>query len=431
MTAIRPNLLKLAAPLAVFAALLAVLALVNRSPSVPGRADVSGSSSSSARARVDSLQQAIKAEPGNTEAYAELGDAYLQRARETADPSYYARARRAFDAALRRDPRSVTATIGAGTLANLRHDFRWGLRLGRRARRLAPGLARPDTVIADAQIELGRYAAAERTLQRLVDLKPSLGSYARVSYFRELTGDQPGAIEAMRLAASAGGAPESVAYVRTLLGDLELQRSVPAARRAYREALAAVPSYPQAEAGLARIQIARGRLDPAAARLRAVAAVLPTPTHLILLAEADLARGDRTAGRRDLAVVRAQQRLLRSAGAVPDAETVLFEANHGDPRAGVRLGRRVWRSAPSIRSADALGWALTRSGRPSEGLAWSERALSLGSRDPLFRFHAGAAAAVAGRPGAARRDLRLALAGRAALPPGATDRVRSLLERLR
>ena len=79
-------------------------------------------------------------------------------------------------------------------------------------------------MIADAQIELGRYGAAERSIQRLVDAKPGLAAYSRASYYRELSGDTAGAIEAMRLAASAGGAPENVAYVQVLLGDLELQR---------------------------------------------------------------------------------------------------------------------------------------------------------------------------------------------------------------
>jgi Flp pilus assembly protein TadD len=69
----------------------------------------------------------------------------------------------------------------------------------------------------------------------------------------------------------------------------------------------------------------------------------------------------------------------------------------------------VWRAAPSVRSADALGYALTRSGRPAEGLVWARRALRLGSRDPLFHFHAGMAARAAGRAGLARRELRLAL----------------------
>ena len=98
---------------------------------------------------------------------------------------------------------------------------------------------KPYGVIVDAQVELGRYDAAERTLQRMVDLKPNLDSYARVSYFRELHGDLPGAIEAMRLAASAGGdARENLAYVQTLLGNLELARGHTAdAERAYRLAL--------------------------------------------------------------------------------------------------------------------------------------------------------------------------------------------------
>jgi hypothetical protein len=62
-----------------------------------------------------------------------------------------------------------------------------------------------------------------------------------------------------------------------------------------------------------------------------------------------------------------------------------------------------------VRSADALGWALTRAGRPHEGLAWARRALGLGSRDPLFHFHAGMAARAAGAGATAGRELRLAL----------------------
>ena len=58
--------------------------------------------------------------------------------------------------------------------------------------------------------------------------------------------------------------------------------------------------------------------------------------------------------------------------------------------------------APSVRSADALGWSLARAGRPREGLSWLRRALRLGSRDPSFLYHAGAAAAAAGERSAAR-----------------------------
>jgi len=50
--------------------------------------------------------------------------------------------------------------VGQGTLALARHDFREALRLGRRARRLAPEAAGPFPVLVDALVEqqkIGRY----------------------------------------------------------------------------------------------------------------------------------------------------------------------------------------------------------------------------------------------------------------------------------
>jgi tetratricopeptide (TPR) repeat protein len=397
---------RLLAPVAVFGAVLAAMVALNEGATTPP-APAAG------RAGPD---------------YALLGDKYLARARETGDPAFYSRAERAFDAALRKDPASVDGLVGAGTLAGFRHDFAEQLRLGEAARRLAPQLARPLPVIADAQIELGRYGQAARTIQRLVDLKPGLPAYARASYFRELHGDTGGAVHAMRFAVSAGGGPEGSAYVEALLGDLELARGeLGAARIAYREALRDVHDFPQALTGLARIDAASGRLRLAAARLRRSTDELPLTTALTLLAEVEQALGDRRAANADLAAARIQHRLLRRSRTLPDAEAVLFETNHGSPARAVRLGRRVWRLAPSIRSADALGWALTRAGRPVAGLAWARRALALGSRDPQFSIHAGVAALRSGRRSQADRYRTMAVRGEAALSPAA----RRLLEEVR
>jgi tetratricopeptide (TPR) repeat protein len=313
----------------------------------------------------------------------------------------------------------VSAVLGAGTLAGLRHEFREQLRLGREAQRLEAGLAALP-VIADAQVELGRYGAAVQTVQRLLDVKPNLTSYARASYLRELSGDTAGAIDAMRLAASAGGAPENVAYVETLRGDLELQRGrVEAARRAYISAQRSLPAYPGSMVGLARADAADGDLGRAAVRLRRAAQRLPRTSTLNLLGQVEGALGHQAAAAAALDTARAQPRLYRAAATAPDAEAVLFEADHGSPAAAVELGRRVWRAAPSVRSADALGWALTRSGRPAAGYRFALRALALGSRDSLFRLHAGIAAKEAGLARPAARHLRIAAGARAALGPDA------------
>jgi len=403
MTVIRPNLFKLVAPLAAFALAVALLVALAgpREIALPER---------------------------SSQSYESLGYGYLQQARATGDPRSYARAERSFDAALRQDPGDVDALLGAATLAGFRHDFREQLRLGLDAHRLMPETVAAYPEIADARVELGRYRAAERTLQRMLDLKPNLASYARVSYYRELHGDLDGAIEAMRLAVSAGGAPENVAYVQTLLGDLELQRGrTRAARLAYTSALRSLPGYPAGMVGLARVDAAGSDLRRAAARLRRAAKRQPSTAALVLLADVEQRLARPAAAEDALAAARAHQRLDRQAGAAPDAEAVIFEADHGSPARAVPLGRQVWQAAPSVRSADALGWALTSAGRPREGYAYSLRALRLGSRDASFRLHAAVAATRAGLGKAAARHLAVAASGRTALSPAA----RALLEELR
>jgi hypothetical protein len=85
----------------------------------------------------------------------------------------------------------------------------------------------------------------------------------------------------------------------------------------------------------------------------------------------------------------------------------------------VSLARRAWKTAPSVRSADALGWALTRAGRAREALPWAARALRLGSKDPGFNLHAGLAARAAGKRSLAAHRLGVAWSGRAALTASA------------
>ena len=429
MTAIRPNLFKLLAPLATLACGLALFLALNRTGDVEPPAGAAGAAvdvpaGASTDQRIAILQGAARTGLVGAEGYAQLGDAYLDKARENGDPAYYSRAGRSFDAALRRDARNVTGVLGAGTLAGLRHEFHQQLRLGREAQRLEPGLA-AFPVIADAQIELGRYPAAARTIQRMLDVRPNLTSYSRASYYRELSGDTVGAIDAMRLAASAGGAPENTAYVEVLLGDLELQRGrIGSARQAYVGALRSMPDYPAGLVGLARADAAGGDLGRAAARLRRATARLPLVSTLGLLAQVERRLGHRAAAAAALDTARAQQGLFRAASTAPDAEAVLFAADHGPAAAAVALGRRVWAAAPSVRSADALGWALTRAGRPAEGYRWARRALALGSRDATFRLHAGIAAHRAGLAASAARQLAISAAARPALTPDGRDLLR-------
>jgi len=349
----------------------------------------------------------------DVEGWVARADGHLQAVRETGDASQYARAETLLRRAAGVRPRDSGVLVGLGNLALARHEFRAALRHGRAARVAAPETVRPYAVLVDALIELGRYEEAGRSLQRMIDLKPNLASYARVSYFKELHGDLPGAIEAMELAVSAGsGTAEGVAYVQTLLGNLEFERGrIAPSRRAYLLALQQFPGHVPAEAGLARVDAATGRLARAIARMQRIVDRLPLPEHVVTLGELELAAGRRAAATERFALVDAQRRLLASAGVNTDVEIALSEADHGDVRRAVRLGRAAWRAAPSIRSADALAWALTRAGRAKEGLRMARRAVKLGSRDPLILTHAGLTARLAGDRALARRYLSRALEG--------------------
>jgi pentatricopeptide repeat protein len=436
VTAKLPSLSRLAVLGVAAAIVIGTLALVTRTPqpaTPASRALAPAPSDGRGPASLAALQLAARSAPGSAPAQTALAQAYLQRVRETGDASYYAKADRLLTRARSLRPGDPGVLAVSGTLALARHDFAGALRDGQAAHRAAPASAYPYGILVDSLVELGRYREAIAALQRMIDLQPSLAAYARVSYVRELSGDLDGAARAMRLAvaAGAGAAGENVAYVQTLLGDIELRRGRPAAaQHDYRAALASFPRHVAAQAGLARVDLARGRLPEAIARLQRVVERLPLPEYLVSLGEAQLAAGRTADGRATLAVVRAQERLLAQSGVDTDVDLALFEAEHGDPAHAVTLARAGWKAAPSVRSADALAAALTADGRGKEALPWARRALRLGWREPAVLEHAGRAAAAAGEPRLARRWLREALQRSDALSPWRVSRAQRLLERL-
>ena len=83
-----------------------------------------------------------------------------------------------------------------------------------------------------------------------------------------------------------------------------------------------------------------------------------------------------------------------------------------------------------LRSADAVGWTLLRSGHAQEALPWARQALRLGSRDAMFLFHAGMIARAAGRADLARTWLRGALERNPRFSPLYAPRARRALEGL-
>ncbi len=366
---------------------------------------LTGTASGVAASTVAELEEAARARPQDGALLTQLGFVYQLRWRETADASYLPRSEVALRRALEVGADDANAVLGLGSLALIQHEFRKALTYGRRAQRLLPGSSRPYGVIGDALVELGRYDEAFAAFERMVSLRPSLASYARVAYARELTGDRSGAIEVMQLALdAAAGQPEPTAFVHVELAKLELGLGrLGVARQHALAASRAIPGYPSARLELARIEAARGRVDVALALARRASDAIPTAQAVSLLAEL-LDRTRRAAeARRQRSTVAVIDRLLEANGVKVDLESAVYRADNSiRPLETIELARRARADRPSIYGDDALAWALARAGRCTEALPLAERALRLGTKDALLYFHRGYAEGCAGNEVAMR-----------------------------
>jgi tetratricopeptide (TPR) repeat protein len=351
------------------------------------------------------LEDHVRLVPRDASALTQLGFAYQLRWRETADASYLPRSEVALRKAIRFGTEDADAVLGLGSLDLIRHEFRHALSYGERARRLLPGSARPYGVIGDALVELGRYQAAFAAFDRMISIKPSLASYARVAYARELTGDRAGAASAMRLALEAsGGEPEPTAWALVELSKLQLSLGrVGVAEREARSALEVFPGYPNARIQLAHVDADRGRFAAAVEDARRAADAVPTAQAVSLLADLLERTGRKAEARRQRATVGVVERLLRASGVRVDLESAVHRADSRiGPLQTVELARKARAARPSIYGDDALAWALARAGRCDEALPLAARALRLGTRDPLLFFHRGYAEGCAGNRAAMR-----------------------------
>ena len=372
-----------------------------------------GFSAGDTQAEIAGLQAELQANPHNVKALETLGLAYLQRVRETGDASYYPKAGGILHEALAQRPNDLIATAGLGQLALARHQFHHALALGLQAKRISSTTAGVYGVIGDASLELGRYAQAFTAFNRMAAIKPSVASYSRVSYARELLGKTHAAEQAMELAASAAvGEKEAYAWTRVQLGLLELNTGHPrAAFLQMRIALRSFPGYALALDGTAQADAALGRWHAAIGSEQAAVDRVPLPQYVGFLGDLQSAVGHRPAAQREYSLIGVIEKILAANGVRNDLDIALFDVDHGrNLRHSLALARKGYAGRPSIFGDDVLGWALARNGQCREALHYSERSLRLGTKDALKLFHRGWIAACLGRSAEAKSFYRRALA---------------------
>jgi tetratricopeptide (TPR) repeat protein len=115
-----------------------------------------------------------------------------------------------------------------------------------------------------------------------------------------------------------------------------------------------------------------------------------------------------------------------------DMEIALFNADHDRSlEETVALAREAYANRPSIHGADALAWALYKTGSYEEAQNYSQEALQLGTKDALKYFHAGMIALKLGDKTQAREYLEHVLAINPHFSVLYADEARKILESLK
>jgi tetratricopeptide (TPR) repeat protein len=397
MTVIRRSrLLWVLIPMLAAIAVLAALALIGGERPADRRVelpfDFRQTAGTSTGTLIGSLQDRIRETPKDFDSHISLANAYLQKVRETGDPTLYTKTEDLLHEARKLEGQSPELFATRGTLALARHDFTAALQNGTRALALDPENARYYGIVGDAQIEQGMYDEAINSYQEMVDRRPDFASFSRVAYARELYGDPEGAIEAMEFALQAGsGTPENVAWAHVQLGNLWFTSGkLEEAQKAYGLSTRTVNAYAPALAGQAKIAAAMGDLEQAATLYKQAFNRIPLPEYAIALGEVYAEMGERVKAEEQYDLVRSMDKLLRANGVDTDLEIALFNADHDiDLQSSLEKARAAYDERPSIHAADALAWTLYKTGNYKEAQEYSSEALKLETRDPLKLFHAG------------------------------------------
>jgi tetratricopeptide (TPR) repeat protein len=387
------------------------------------------------KALIGDRQRWVDAYPSDARSWAVLGAAYVEWGRRSADAAYYGRAERALKRSLNAEPwenGNTAARVGLAELANARHDFGAAKRWGETVRAREPKQWAVYPALIDAYRGLGDSKSVDTAVERFAALRsgvPALVQRARMYVDR---GRREDALASAQEAADRATAPAQKAECLYLLGELAWERGEPEEAVAqYGAALRTDRTHHPSLAGRARALAALGRTDEAQRDYQAALAGLPRPEYMLELGELYESLGLNRDARSQY--TRLGETLARDAARGADDALLRgrFEADHGNPAEAVEVLEAEWaRSHRSAAVADALGWALYRSGDPSAALEYAARAIDAGGRNASYVYHLGMIQQELGQYGPARRNLGEALRANPRFSPLAGPAAREALDDL-
>jgi tetratricopeptide (TPR) repeat protein len=352
------------------------------------------------------FQWKITQDPDDYSFYDRLGIAYIQKARETGDLTYYNLAAKALEKSLQLEstfPEAAPAKKHLATVYYANHRFSDSLKLAQEALELDPSDITPYALIGDARSEMGEYTEAWADWQHLQNPAVKQSAESGVKYLvqtREsvrtlLTGDTKAAIDHMRravdIATASHMARETIAWSDFTLGDdYFLEGDLAGAQAAYNDALKAYPDYHRALAGSAKVAAAQSRLTDAIGLYRKAIGVIPLPVYAAALGDVYSRAGKPAEAKKQYDLVAYIARLTDFNRTVYNRELSLFYSDHDiHPEEALQLARKEFEVRHDVYTWDAVAWALYRNNKSKEAADAIREALRLDTKDSLLFFHAG------------------------------------------
>jgi tetratricopeptide (TPR) repeat protein len=368
---------------------------------------VSASDSEVAKASASTARR-----PDSDTAWVNLGDAFMQKARETADSAYYSRAEHAYRKALELNPKCIGAMAGLAWVSGGRHEFEASIDWSKKVLALDPKYTAAFGLIGDAAVEMGDYDEAFDQYQKMLDTKPDLSSYGRSAHLLQITGDTRRAVWLMMKGVAAGSPyAENTAWCRAQIGLIYYSDGayLPA-DQVLEEGLKKLPNDYHLLAVMGKVKAARKDYPAAIEYYRRASEIAPQQDIVAALGDLYQLTGQTEEMQKQYALVETIARLNKANGVKGDMLTARFYADHNMKLdQALKLAEEEYATRKNVYAADTLAWCYFKNGRLDEAKKYIRIALKQNTPEALFHFHKGMIYAQAGDQGTAQQAFYEAL----------------------
>lgn len=385
--------------------------------------------------REAALNAAIQQRPDDLKSRTALAETYVQLARMNGDHNNFVhKALRVADNTLDIAPENTEARMIKISVLLTLHQFENAKMLAESLAKEFPHNAFVYGALCDANVELGNYPAAVAACDKMLSIRPDLRSYSRASYLREVHGDTPGAIAAMKLAVKSGvhGSDERN-WALCQLANLYLQTGdVENAEKIFSGVLELQPDRTEAIFGLADIASINNGLSEGISLLKTYADHDADHKIIEKLALMYVANGNDLKATEMIAHAAEGLHEQAAIGWNVDLELARFYAdcNVNLDVALSHIEREYQRRPENIDVLATYAWVQFRRGEAQKALPLMKKALRMETERPVYWYHAAEIYSAAGDQQTAQNYLKLCKSDKFLLPAQNLESARKLEKRL-